>query len=294
MNVVRSTRPTHFRETGTPATLRASVIVPTLNRASALRRSLASFVLQAFPADQYEIIVVDNGSTDKTEDTVRSCAEKYPFHRIRHIFEPEPGLLSGRHRGAFEANGELFVFVDDDIEATDHWLAAIVAAFDNDENAQFVCGPSLPKYEVEPPAWIEMFWQSAQCGGRMCWYLSLIDCGTKMFKINPNLIFGLNFSIRRQAFYDLGGFHPDAVPDDLLRFRGDGESGLTMVAEIRRQVAIYRPDAIVHHFVSAKRITPEYFERRAYLQGISELLFYSTSRWGIKHFAVSEGKALGG
>jgi hypothetical protein len=135
---------------------------------------------------------------------------------------------------------------------------------------QLIGGRNLPKYEVDPPAWIESFWDTMPEGGCYCWYLSLIDLGQRKIHLNPGYIWGLNFSIRRQAFYDLGGFHQDCVSEDLQHFDGDGECGLTMVAEARGFVAIYEPAAAVYHFVSASRMTPEYFERRAYLQGIRD------------------------
>jgi glycosyltransferase involved in cell wall biosynthesis len=66
----------------------------------------------------YEILIIDNGSTDDTKEISQEIMKEAANRQIRYIFEPEPGLLAGRHRGALEAKGELLVFVDDDIEAT--------------------------------------------------------------------------------------------------------------------------------------------------------------------------------
>jgi glycosyltransferase involved in cell wall biosynthesis len=247
--------------------MKASVIVPTLNRSTLLRKAVSSITQQTFPAEQFEIIIVDNGSTDDTRRTLDELIGRHPRHKIRYVYEPEPGLLAARHRGAFEAAGELFVYVDDDVEPVPGWLAAVVAGFD-DPKVQIVGGRNLPKYEIDPPAWIDSFWNSTPYGGRYCWYLSLMDLGQNKLNIKPTYIWGLNFSIRRHAFYDLGGFHPECILETLQRFDGDGENGLTMPAEARGLMAIYEPAAIVYHFVSASRMTPEYFERRAFLQGI--------------------------
>jgi glycosyltransferase involved in cell wall biosynthesis len=254
--------------------MKVSVIVPTLNRSILLRAAVSSITRQTFPVDQFEIIIVDNGSTDGTRETTDELIEGHRGHNIRYVYEPEPGLLAARHRGAFEAVGELFVFVDDDVEAVPGWLGAIVAGF-NDPKVQLIGGRNLPKYEIDPPAWIDSFWDSTPYGGSYCWYLSLMDLGQSKLHIKPTYIWGLNFSIRRHVFYDLGGFHPDIL-ETLQRFDGDGENGLTMPAEARGQVAIYEPAAIVYHFVPASRMTPEYFERRAFLQGIRNS--YSTVR----------------
>jgi hypothetical protein len=68
----------------------------------------------------------------------------------------------------------------------------------------------------------------------------------------------------------LGGFNPDAYPWELRRFRGDGESGLTSKVEMLGLKAYYQGQTHVLHRVPTSRMTPEYFERRAFLQGISD------------------------
>ena len=59
--------------------------------------------------------MADKGSTDQTLEVVRSAAAAHGQHCIRYLSEPVTGLLSGRHRGVAEAEGDLLVFVDDDI-----------------------------------------------------------------------------------------------------------------------------------------------------------------------------------
>jgi glycosyltransferase involved in cell wall biosynthesis len=219
--------------------------------------------------DSYEILIVDNGSSDNTRGETESVMREMSLHRIRYLLEPEPGLLSGRHRGALESDGEILVFLDDDIEATPGYLHAILDAF-QDPAVQLVGGPNLPNYESEPPAWIESFWSTTPYGGRMCGFLSLLDLGGNTIEIHPNYIWGLNFAIRRRALFDLGGSHPDCVPDTLQHFQGDGETGLTMKAFAQGYKAVFTPGATVYHFVSTSRMTPEYFERRAYFQGVCD------------------------
>lgn len=253
--------------------MKASIIIPTLNRAALLERALSSICRQSVSSEQFETLVIDNGSTDSTRKIANAFVQNHSA--IKYIYEPQPGLLAGRHRGAIAAVGELLVFVDDDIEAVPGWLAAIIRGF-KDSSVQLIGGRSLPNYEVDPPAWIESFWETAQGGGKYCWYLSLIDLGQRRRQISPTYIFGLNLAIRRNAFFDLGGFHPDRYSRysdktyDLQRFSGDGEAGLTMPAEARGRLAIYEPEATVYHFVPASRMTPEYYEKRAYFEGISD------------------------
>jgi glycosyltransferase involved in cell wall biosynthesis len=217
----------------------------------------------------YEILIIDNGSTDDTKEISQRIIKETADRKIHYIFEPEPGLLAGRHRGALEAKGELLVFVDDDIEATSGWLQAISETFKS-PRVQLVGGRNLPKFEVEPPAWLENFFDGTGAGGGSCGWLSLLDLGDREQEIDPNYIWGLNFAIRRRALYELGGFHPDCVPQELQRFQGDGETGLTMKARSYGYRAVYQPKATIYHVIPASRMTPEYFEQRAYYQGVCD------------------------
>lgn len=245
-----------------------SVIIPTMNRATSLRLAIQSFCQQNFLVSQYEILIVDNGSTDSTKDVTEEAITAFPSHQIRYISEPEPGLLSGRHRGALEATGEILTFVDDDIEADTNWLQAIKNSFDN-PTVQLVGGRNLPRYEVEPPEWVKWFWWDHPYG-KVCGDLSLLDFGDQIREIDANYVWGLNFSIRRSALFELGGFHPDCIPKHLQHFQGDGETSLTQKANLRGYKAIYQPRALVYHQVSKERMTYDYFDKRYFYQGVCD------------------------
>lgn len=239
-----------------------------MNRANLLELAIQSFCQQSFPADRYEILVIDNGSTDGTKRVAQVAIATYSSHQIRYVYEPEPGLLSGRHRGALEATSEILTFVDDDIEADPRWLQGIKESFD-DPTVQLVGGRNLPKYEVDPPEWLEWFW-SDHPYGKVCADLSLLDFGDQVREIDANYVWGLNFSIRKNALFELGGFHPDCIPKHLQYFQGDGETGLTRKANAKGYKAIYQPKALVYHNVSKDRMTTDYFEKRYFYQGVCD------------------------
>lgn len=249
--------------------MRVSIIVPTSGRASSLAVTVNSVLMTSAGFENSEILVIENGVAAGAEHVVKDVVAEHSTRNLRYIFDPIPGLLTGRHRGALEAKGDILVFVDDDIDADPGWLQAIVDTF-ADPSIQLVGGRNLPRYEVEPPAWIEGFRHRTPYGGWELGYLSLLDLGDTMLDIDANYIWGLNFAIRRQALFDLGGFHPDNIPDHLQHFQGDGESGLTMKANERGYRAVYQPKALVHHRIPASRLMPEYFERRAFYQGVCD------------------------
>jgi len=217
---------------------------------------------------RFEILVVDNASTDDTSSLVSRFIDLHPRHAIRRIDEAVPGLLSGRHRGAREARADILCFVDDDIVADPDWLACLLAGFD-DPDVHLVGGPSNGRFEQAPPDWMERFTTSVP-EGQFLDSLSLIDLGSVSRDIEAYFVWGLNFNIRKHTLVEMGGFHPDGVPLPLVRYRGDGEGGLSHKIIERGYRTLYHPGAKVEHVIATDRLSVEYFKRRKFLQGISD------------------------
>jgi len=242
-----------------------SIIIPTFNRCAALERTLNSLIKIDSGKENYEVLIVDNGSTDGTSAMIEGFRSRL---QCRVISEPTPGLLSARHRGAIESARDICVFIDDDVRLDPGWLNALQDAF-TDPSIVLVGGPSRPLFEVNPPPWLKAF-QSVEEAGTLCVPLSLFDGGDKVKEIDPIYIFGLNFAIRRETLFAQGGFHPDSLPGPLQRYQGDGETGLSMKIKRSGLRALYHPNAAVRHEVSASRLTEAYFTRRAFFQGVCD------------------------
>src|ERR1035441_5185580 len=194
-----------------------SIIIPTLNHDTLLMRTLESIAAVVSSKDAVEILLVDNGSTDQTAKVFNVLKGKFPELEWRYFYDAMPGLLSGRHRGAKEAQGEILAYLDDDALLAPTWLKALKYAF-RDPRVGLVGGPSLPFYEVSPPSWVNALCRE-MAGGRMCGSLSLIDLGSVRKPIDPCYVWGLNFSIRKKVFHECGGFHPDCLPKSLQRYQ---------------------------------------------------------------------------
>jgi glucosyl-dolichyl phosphate glucuronosyltransferase len=246
-----------------------SIIIPTFNRAASLARTLTSIAREVGTTNPVEVVVVDNGSTDTTEAAYNTVRENFPHSEWRYIYEPMPGLLSGRHRGAKEARGEILAFIDDDVVLSASWLDGLMDAFSEPEVA-LVGGPSLPQYESEPPEWLDSFWNYDADGRRTLFELSLIDSGPGVRPEDPLYVLGLNFSIRKSVFHSCGGFHPDCVPAALQRYQGDGETGLTLKVKAAGFRALYHPQAVLRHVIPGSRMTLESFVRRGFYQGVCD------------------------
>jgi glycosyltransferase involved in cell wall biosynthesis len=242
-----------------------SVIIPTRNRSTQLKKAIESLTLQTYQRENFEIIIVDNGSTDETRNVVESCKQYLP--NMSYIYEPKLGLHIGRHAGLAIAKGEILVYGDDDIEAFPTWLEGIAESF-QDPNVSLVGGNDLPRFESAPPDWVEQMWQKTPWGKTIGVY-SLIDFGNEVKKISPHYVYGCNFSIRKKVLLEVGGFHPDGMPDDLLKYRGDGESAVSDGILLNGYKTLFNPKASVYHWVPKSRMSMEYVYKRGYIQGIS-------------------------
>ena len=244
-----------------------SVIIPTRNRADLLQLTLKSLQSQTLSADSFEVLVIDNGSTDNTKQAAMSFQQK--SGNIRYFFDPTPGLHVGRHLGMRMAKSDILVYADDDIEALPSWLKAIGESFQDPEVA-LVGGKNLPKFESKPPGWILKMWEKSHNGKKMIYPLSIIDLGNDNLEISPFLVFGCNFAVRKSLLLKAEGFHPDSFPPELMRYRGDGESHVSKYIMTHRYRTIYNPDASIFHIVPNLRMTEEYFCKRFFQQGISD------------------------
>ena len=97
--------------------------------------------------------------------------------------------------------------------------------------------------------------------------LSLLDLGESV--VETAHFFGCNLFVSKQAVFDLGGFNPDGMPEPLLKYRGDGETGLWLKSRAVGMRLLYDPVALAYHVVPARRMTVDYLRGRAYRQGIS-------------------------
>lgn len=187
---------------------------------------------------------------------------------LQRVSAGHVGLVAGRHRALEAVNADVIVYLDDDVILARGALERILEPF-GDPQVHFVGCRYLPYYEQEPPPWLTDLWQVERDGFRTFYQLSLLDGGETSRLFSPRLVWGLCFAVRRDTVIKLGGFHPDGYPWELRRFRGDGETGLAVLAESLGLKAYYQGQTHVLHRVPASRMTPQYLERRSFLEGIS-------------------------
>lgn len=242
-----------------------TVVIPTRNRAKMLGELLDSLRNQKAEGLSWEVLVMDNGSSDDTSRVVQSKKTDFPVP-LRYIYEPNPGLHNVRNRGAIEADGEVVAYLDDDMVLDERWIQGSRPVLEG--RADLVGGKILPLWEAEPPRWTRLFY-SRSPGGRTMAYLGLLDYGEKVKAIDAIHVFGGNSFVRKEAVIGLKGYHPDSFPPELIRFRGDGEGGFTAKFMQAHLVSLYSPVALAYHRIDGNRLTAEYLCRRSYNEGIS-------------------------
>ncbi|MEL6763108.1 MAG: glycosyltransferase, partial [Cyanobacteria bacterium J06607_6] len=209
----------------------------------------------------YEVIVVDNASTDSTRAIVEA---RLPHPRLQYVYEANLGLSVARNAGAAVAKGEILAYLDDDAEASGGWLTALAQIYEQDTTVAIAGGKVTLIWppNCTPPNWIST---------GMTGNLGAYDLGNEIVYIEqPGLTpRGLNYSITADFLEKIGGFDVNLgrVGKNLL---SNEELYMTEKALNMGYRVAYLPDALVAHNVAPSRLAPTWFIRRSWWQGISE------------------------
>jgi glycosyltransferase involved in cell wall biosynthesis len=235
----------------------ATVIVCTRDRAAALRRCLDALAVQLPVAGGIEVVVVDNGSRDRTPALLKEWAAAAPDAR-RVVHEPRVGLSRARNTGIAAARHDVVAFIDDDAIAPRGWVAAHVAAYERDPSPSAVGGPVVLAWPNGRPAWVTP---------RLEHWWSAIDHGDESMPYpGPHGPYGTNMSVRRTTVTSVGGFRTSLGRRgrDLL----SGEEAALWAAVWAAGGAIrYEPAALVVHEIVADKLGRGWILRRGVAQG---------------------------
>jgi glycosyltransferase involved in cell wall biosynthesis len=249
-------------------TRRASVIIPTYNRASLLRETLERIASLRPYAIDWDVVVVDNNSTDATRETVGDLRRHYPVP-LEYVFEPRQGRSWALNAGIDRSSAPALLFTDDDVIVGDDWLNAAIDPLTppkNDAGISYTGGPVRPIWEAPRPAWL------AAHRSDLWGTIAILDYGREpfVFEERRRVPLGANMAVSRSLFERIGRFDGrlgrtgtgkhvlgQEVPEFLARSRAYGARGL------------YVPAMTVDHHVPAQRLTKEYFRRWWYGKGMS-------------------------
>ncbi|HUY77785.1 MAG TPA: glycosyltransferase, partial [Ktedonobacterales bacterium] len=246
------------------------MILCTYNRCNFVLTTLASLRRQTVPYDDFEVIVVDNGSTDGTLNLVRAYVnaslhpERKPEDtwRVQCLSEPRNGLAYARYTGLLAASGEIAVFLDDDVIADPFLLENLQEAYDATE-ADAIGGRVELRWEARRPHWLMP---------DLLDVLGHYEPSSARVRLPHGISFSnSNFSVNIAALRDVGAFSPFVSQRQRFPVNMESEDLCRRLREAGYALW-YEPDAIAAHRVTAPLLRQAYFMGRAYWQGRSEVL----------------------
>ena len=193
-----------------------SVVVCTYNRAGSLRLTLEALEAQAIPSGiEWELLVVDNNSTDDTRSVVEAFATASRV-LVRYVFVAEQGLSHARNVGLGHAKGHIVAFTDDDVRPATHWVASVTEAM-RESSVAIVGGRILPAWDRRPPPWLEH-------DRALRYDLALMEHGAPAEIWDPSglpAVWGANMAFRREVFERAGLFDPRHGVSGTKLYRGE-------------------------------------------------------------------------
>jgi GT2 family glycosyltransferase len=237
--------------TSPAGSLTLTVAIPTYNRADFLRQTLAGIARQDFPPGTFEVLVIDNNSTDHTRAVVAEFSGSNPAPR--YLLETQQGLDYGRNRAIAEARGDIIVFADDDILMSPDWLTQMAAPLLADQARRIgaVGGEVIPVFPDGLPPWVAE------------WHAPLAfraDAGPLEAKHSP---MGANLAFPRWVFAKLGQFHT-ALDRAAGNYFSGGDSEMIRRVRAAGLEVWFAPAAAVQHQMPASRTTFRYASRHAF------------------------------
>jgi glycosyltransferase involved in cell wall biosynthesis len=237
-----------------------SVILCTYNRCNILPNAIESILTQKTDGVRYEVIVVDNNSTDQTRQVIESFIARGQGN-LRYVFEGKQGLSHARNAGIENSRAPIIAFFDDDERVAPDWVATIKQSLDEHAEVDFIGGKILPRWTGEPPAWLvsQLHWAP----------VALTDYGDTPFYSNtenPVCLIGGNLGIRRAAFDLIGLFNPE-----LQRMKGNiGSEDQELLLRLwwAGRQGMYVPDMMVEADVPIERMEKAY--HRMWHTGLGE------------------------
>jgi glycosyltransferase involved in cell wall biosynthesis len=214
-----------------------TVLLATKNRAPILREVLASYCALRPPDSGWELVVVDNGSTDNTPEVLAAFSQRLPLHSVR---EPKAGKNSALNTGLKLVAGDLVVLTDDDAFPAPDWLVQLRAAANQQPGYSMFGGAVIPRWEVPPPEWVHWI--------AMGPVFTLTDPSLPEGPMEPCDIFGPNMAVRNSVF-QAGARFDTAIGPSGSSYAMGSETELVLRLGRQGHKACYVKSAVVEHYV---------------------------------------------
>jgi glycosyltransferase involved in cell wall biosynthesis len=234
-------------------------VIATLNRGDYLCSCLKAFETQTMPADCFEVVIVDNGSTDDTRAIAREFCGRNPH--FSYVREERRGLATARNSGIARCAAGIVAFTDDDAVPEPDWLERLMKRFaELPDEVAVVGGEIQPVWEGQRPEWLTNAMLRPLSAGLM-WTLSARDLKAGEWLVEANSAY------RKRWLLQFGGFpeHLGRVGDMLL----SGENCVNRLMQRAGLRMFFDPSILVRHRIPASRLTRTWFRRRMFWQGVT-------------------------
>lgn len=239
-----------------------SVIICTYNRDKYIYNVLKSVADNDFPREQYEIVLINNNSTDNTEAECQRFQLDYPDVTFHYLVEKQQGLSYARNCGIVNSRGELLVYVDDDALVNPEYLQTYADFFAHNAHAVAAGGPILPEYETQEPSWMSHYTRQLVTGK--------LYLGDKEREFPRGSYPGGGNSCYRKSVFDKIGLFNVELGRKGNSLIGAEEKDLYDKMTTLGMKFYYLPTSILYHIIPEKKLTSDYFNRLTYGIGVSE------------------------
>ena len=239
-----------------------SFIICTYNRDKYIYECLSRLAKNT-EQDNWEIVLVNNNSTDNTVAECERFVRDYPKTNYRYFLETQQGLSFARNRGITEAKGEWFVYLDDDAMVEEDYIAHLQTRLIQHPDVGAFGGPIEPFFEGETPNWLNP-WSMG--------FVSAIDLGTQV-KLFPKKRYpiGANMGISRATIENVGVFNTALGRTGNNLLGGEEKDIFNRIRQAGIPI-LYFPDIKVQHCIPPRRITKEFVAKLGNGIGKSEKL----------------------
>ncbi len=260
-----------------------SIVIATYNRGPSLIRTLRSVVGQHnLDRGEWEVVVVDNNSTDDTQQLVAQFAASYgEVVDLRIVKESRQGLSPARNRGIADSRGSIIAIIDDDEEVNTGFGRAYLDFFDEHPDVAAAGGRVIPHYDFKTPRWLSP-WTERPISGTL-------DMGDRVREFDAgHFPGGGNMAVRREALNRVGLFNPELGRTGTKLLAGE-EKDLFARLRAAGEKIWYVPGAQILHIIPRERLTLSYLARVSRMVGVSERvrtgrsprrIFAEAIKWG--------------
>ena len=239
-----------------------SLIITTYNRGSKLWTTLNSLIYQTLRHDIWELVVVDNNSTDDTASRFALWAGEHPEIDARMVHETIQGVSAARNRGIEESCGRYIVVIDDDEIVAPGFLEEYYRLFSEHADVAAAGGRIMPAFEDGMPRWMSKYTERAIAG--------TLDLGGVVCDFPYGTFFGGgNHGYRRSIVERYGGYDTSLGRTGGVLLAGEEKEFYKRLHDGGERI-VYLPDAVIYHLVGRDRLTRDYFTRLCRNLGRSE------------------------